>query len=129
MEIKEDAILEYSEARPGKENVSPNSLIAYLPILKDVSLSTFLNIHRESRFRDLIKTNQIFYDVYNIQLGDRWDIISNKAYGTPHLWWLICFVNDIVDPDEALSLGEEIILLKSSYIYDVLNELEKIRNW
>jgi hypothetical protein len=129
MKIDEEKIYEYAEVRPGKDKVSTNSPLNYIPILKDEDRAAFLNIHREARIRDLVKTKRILYDLYTIKEGDRWDIISQKHYDTPHLWWLVCFSNDIIDPDEELQAGEEIILLKNTHVYAILTELERLRDY
>ena len=38
------------------------------------------------------------------------DLIANKVYGTPHLWWVILAANDIIDPFEELLAGKKIKL-------------------
>jgi hypothetical protein len=38
------------------------------------------------------------------------DLIANKIYGTPHLWWVILAANDIIDPFEELLAGKKIKL-------------------
>jgi len=38
--------------------------------------------------------------LYNVPPGGthRLDLISNEHYGTPHLWWVIARVNNLIDP-------------------------------
>lgn len=38
----------------------------------------------------------------------RLDLISNDFYGTPHLWWVIALVNDIIDPLVSVPEGTKI---------------------
>jgi len=35
---------------------------------------------------------------------------TQQIYKTPHLWWLIALVNDIIDPVEDMYLGQELII-------------------
>tara|TARA_R110000765_G_scaffold151825_1_gene254442 strand:- start:905 stop:1207 length:303 start_codon:yes stop_codon:yes gene_type:complete len=43
-------------------------------------------------------------------MGGRPDLLSQKAYGTPKYWWLICAVNNISDPFEQIIPGKTIKL-------------------
>ncbi len=38
----------------------------------------------------------------------RLDLLSNDFYGTPHLWWVIASVNNILDPLVAVPTGTEL---------------------
>ena len=42
--------------------------------------------------------------------SSRPDLLSQKAYGTPKYWWLICAVNNISDPFEQIIPGKTIKL-------------------
>lgn len=48
--------------------------------------------------------------VFRIPQGmeSRLDLISNKFYGTPDLWWVVAMVNDLLDPLTGFSLNQEI---------------------
>lgn len=63
---------------------------------KDIRAVT--DIIRRTVFRSgsLITAN-VFYD-YIWQDGDRPDIIANKAYGNPDLYWIILLFNRVVNP-------------------------------
>lgn len=43
------------------------------------------------------KTNQTVLYEYEIEEGETPDIISNKLYGTPNYWWVICLINNVHD--------------------------------
>ena len=41
--------------------------------------------------------DDIFHEIL-MEEENRLDIVSNKYYGTPELWWVIAMANDIIDP-------------------------------
>lgn len=41
-------------------------------------------------------------------MAGRPDLISHSIYGTTSNWWIICVVNDIIDPFEELIPGKKI---------------------
>ena len=77
--------------------------------------------HRGNPFVDLVNSkgwknflvenlNSMEYKVAIIpaQMEFRPDIISQAAYGTVNLWWLICSANSIIDPNTELVAGKQI---------------------
>jgi len=43
------------------------------------------------------------------QAGERrLDLISQLHYGTPELWWVLAFVNNLVDPIAGVAAGADI---------------------
>jgi hypothetical protein len=56
------------------------------------------NILRRFKFKSSVqKTTGVFYN-YDVQSGDRPDIISEKYYGSPNHAWIILYFNNIIDP-------------------------------
>jgi len=47
---------------------------------------------------EIEKSDQDIYYKVETKNENRLDIISNIAYNTPRLWWVIAMANDIVDP-------------------------------
>lgn len=45
--------------------------------------------------------------LYNVPPGGayRLDLVSNEQYGTPHLWWVIARVNNLIDPLVGVTSG------------------------
>jgi len=127
MKIDESKKFNYSEVRPAKTKITTNSILNQFPILKDENGKLFLNIHREHLLETVVKKLRIYYEIYNIKTGDRWDTISKNYYDTTDLWWFICWINDVIDPNEELQEGKEIIVIKTFYLYDILSELESLR--
>lgn len=53
---------------------------------------------------------------YVVKNGDRIDLLAQKAYGSPYLWWVIAAKNDLVYPAEELKQGMTIILPNRDYV-------------
>ena len=79
--------------------------------------------HRDKPFLDLVNSKQWKHflvdtlENYNFNIAVvptsmefRPDLISNAAYGSVNLWWLICTANNIMDPNTELVAGKEIKL-------------------
>ena len=64
-----------------------------------------------------------YYEEYIIEDTDRWDIISNKIYGTPYLYWLILIFNDIKDPFSSLNAGDTLNIIKPELVPGLLLKL------
>lgn len=96
-------------------------------ILFETSDNTyFLNLFRNFTIIDTIKENNIFFDIYIAEENDWWDNISYKYYDTERLWWLVCEMNNIVNPFEELVEGQQIKILKEGQLYNVFKNLIEI---
>lgn len=85
------------------------------------------NIFSKYKLMEKYKRDTIFYQKYIISEGDRWDLISNKFYGTTELWWFIALFNDIKDPFQYLQKGNELKILQSQYLTDILLAIRKVK--
>jgi hypothetical protein len=56
------------------------------------------NIMRRFKIKSAIKSNTQVFHNYDIQEGDRPDIIAHKYYGSSNYAWVVLHYNDIVDP-------------------------------
>ena len=65
-----------------------------------------------------------FFDYITVHSSSPWTLVSNKAYGTIKLWWLICIVNGVWNPVYNAVPGLPIRILKSEYIGDILNRID-----
>mgnify|MGYP003117004503 CR=1 FL=1 len=78
-------------------------------------------LHRGKPFNNLVSSKdwknflveQLPNTKYNIavipaNMEFRPDMISQAAYGTVKLWWLICTANAIIDPNTELKAGNQI---------------------
>lgn len=61
---------------------------------------------------------------YRISQDDimRPDLISYKAYGSVKYWWLVCYLNDIHDPFNDMTVGD---LIKIPNILDIYSFYKK----
>ena len=65
---------------------------------KPAQFTRATNIVVRSKLRESIRNNIVAYYPYQIQDGDRPDIISHQYYGSIAFTWLIFLANDITDP-------------------------------
>lgn len=86
----------------------------------------FLNIFRSYVIDENVLRDISFYESYDVSNGEYWDNVSYNLYGTPYLWWVIALINNITNPFEELSDGDELNVLKYDYVYQLLSDLEKI---
>jgi len=103
-----------------------SSFLNLFNILKDENDDKFLNIFRSYILKSDLTHETVYYFTYAAESDDWWDSISNKFYGTPYLWWVICLMNNILNPYEEINAGDELKILKQTYIYQLINELRDI---
>ena len=82
-------------APPKDERVElpPFSMFAATPIYRQGDNLEF-GLLRDAVLAD--QTDQIY--TVNQITENRLDLVSDLAYGTPHLWWVIALANNILDP-------------------------------
>jgi hypothetical protein len=68
-----------------------------------------------SNFRMTYPTS--VYTVVESDLG-RPDLISYSVYGSVGYWWLILLVNDVIDPFNGLTVGQELIIPSLLDVYE-----------
>ena len=85
----------------------------------------FNNIFKSIEMSDVSKNNN-YFDLYVTEMDDWWDLISNKYYGTSSLWYLICVMNNIINPYEEINDGQQVKVLKKEYLYAVFKDIKII---
>ena len=76
---------------------------SYFPITKHDLTNVGQTIDATNVLRRFIvrasvqERSDVFYD-YNLQSGDRPDVVAEKYYGDPDLAWLVLLFNNITDP-------------------------------
>jgi hypothetical protein len=87
---------------------------------------------RVSLYPQLLKDPSLYYQ-YDIQEGDTPEIIAEKYYGDSYRYWIVMFVNQLMDPiwDWPMSQQELLSYLKKKYgseyaFYSVVHEYQKI---
>lgn len=92
--------------------LSPYSMFSNTPVYQDVSAEiegVRQNVIVFGLLVDSVVANEtdIMYNVPQ-SAENRLDLISQKFYGTPELWWVIALVNDIHDPLVGVTVGQQI---------------------
>ncbi len=86
----------------------------------------FLNHFKFFDIIESIKSDDRYFDSYEAIDSEWWDNISYKFYGTSYYWYLICSINDIVNPYEELVEGQKIKILRKEYLYEVFKNMREI---
>jgi hypothetical protein len=63
-------------------------------IFYDGQKTDVVDIFRIVKVKNQYKDNVTFYTYYNIQDGERPDVVSTKLYGTPRYFWTFFMLND-----------------------------------
>ena len=108
-------------------HLDDQSFVRMFNILVDHDRTTrFMNIFKSYTFNSKIETDVAFYDTHEVGENEWWDNISVKYYGSPYFWWVIASFNGIVNPFEGPVSGTNLKILKASYIYSLLRDLDTI---
>jgi nucleoid-associated protein YgaU len=93
----------------------------------------FLNVYKDNDnnyFYNLLASINVFpaqdssvEESYITTFNDTWYLISYKYYGTMDLWWLVCEYNQIKDATQRPQVGTTLKLLKSEYVYLIVQQL------
>lgn len=79
------------------------------------------DIFFRTKFREVIKNENISYYFYTIKDNETPETLARLYYGNPELYWIIFYVNDIVDPYYDWPLSSENF---QSYIIEKYGSLE-----
>jgi len=94
--------------------------------LRDSDGNEFMNVFRSYTLNDEIMSDTMYYFTHKAENDEWWDNISSLYYGTPTLWWVICLMNDIINPFEELEGGQEVKIMKETHLYQLLKEIKDI---
>ena len=64
------------------------------------------------------------FGTYIKKENDTWPLISYKIYEEIDLWWLLCKINNIIDPTAEITNGTEIKYLKKDIVTSIINSLK-----
>lgn len=84
-------------------------------------------INRTFNIKGLDNIHPKYYDRYVVKFRDTWLSIAYNYYGDARLWWVVCKMNNIIDPTIDPVDGVEIKLLKTKFVNEILNGLESAR--
>jgi len=109
------------------QKITTSSRLNLYDILyNDVENTHFNNIFKHFEVTIEIKTNNNYFTIYTTEEEDWWDNISNVYYGTPTLWYIVCSMNDVVNPYEEIESGQQIKVLKKEYLYNMFKDIQTI---
>ena len=96
-------------------------------ILSDnISNIYFNNIFKNITISNAVKENNDYFLIHIATNDDWWDNISDEYYETPNLWYLLCTMNDVINPYEELTTGQQVKVLKQEYIYNIFKDIKRI---
>jgi len=84
---------------------SINDIANIFKIYKDSDGNYYYNMLKNLNIKNLNNIPVGYYDLYLVQNGDNYNMISYKKYGTIEYWWLICKFNNIINPLEFPTEG------------------------
>jgi hypothetical protein len=86
----------------------------------------FLNHFKYFEIIRDIKDDNRYFDTHEALEDEWWDNVSYKFYGTSIYWYLICQMNDIINPYEELVPGQKIKVLKKQFMYEIFRDMKEI---
>ena len=102
----------------------PNSsFLNMMNIQQDEDGEFMLNIFRNYDLNKITTNDQVYYTSYIMEDKEFSDNISNNIYNDSQLWWLVCLMNDVINPFEYDEAGKELKILKSAYVPTVLSNI------
>jgi len=81
----------------------------------------FYNILRTVNFPSDINPNVYFE--YDVQPKDTWPLIAWKHYKDIRLWWIICSLNNVINPVAQPEQGTKIKILNTELVREILTEI------
>jgi len=109
------------------KRLNNTSQLKLFNILQDLQDNErFINIFRSYIINESNFDDERYYDIHEVDSSDWLDGISYQYYETDNLWWLIAMTNNIVNPFEDISEGDALRILKPSYLYKILKEIERV---
>jgi len=108
-------------------NNSTSRLNAYNVLTITETDQYFLNIFKYFEIPRYIKDNDTYFIKYTCLDTEWWDNISYIHYDTSYYWYILCELNDVVNPYESLYEGKQIKILKVSYFYYIFRDFKSIR--
>jgi len=94
--------------------------------MEDDDKIKFINIFRSYIIDDDILKDVLYYDTYDVESDDWWELVSYVLYESVNLWWVNSLMNGINNPFEELNTGSSIKLLKETYVPQLLREIRSI---
>ncbi len=92
-------------------------------VYQDENGMYFYNLLQTISFPENLPLN--LFTPYTIGHGDSWTLISYKTLKNTGLWWMICLVNNIINPVISPIPGETIKIPIPAVIKEILTQMRK----
>lgn len=108
-------------------SLSNISFLKMFPILQDTEDNEmFIDIFRSYTVTEDAISSSLYFDTYTCQNEDWWDDVSYRTYDTPHLWWMLCLTNNIVNPFEEMEAGKNLSILRRNFVPQLVKEIRSM---
>ena len=107
-------------------SLSNVSLLKMFPIMEDDDGYKFMNIFRSYTMYDSTIQDVLYFDTYEAENDDWWDLIAYKLYQNVGLWWVLCMSNNIVNPFEELEAGKNLKMLYQNFVPQLIKEIDSL---
>lgn len=108
-----------------KRLINNSQLQLYNILEDDNTKEKFWNIFKAYYIKEGVDSS-IIYELYTVNNDDWWENIAFEYYRDVTVWWTIPLINNIVNPFEFPEPGEQIYILKPSYLNQLLDEVYTI---
>jgi len=102
------------------------SFLKLFPIMMDDDGEYFLNIFRSYTINDELLIDSLYFETYEVQEDDWWELISNDLYDSVNFWWVPPIANKVVNPFEELEIGTNLQILRKSVLPILIREIRDI---
>jgi hypothetical protein len=109
-----------------EQKLPTSSRLNLYNILQDLDTNYVINIFKTVDINDYVKNHNDFFIIHTAEDDEWWDNISYKYYDTPSLWYIICIMNNILNPYEEIEKGQLIKVIKKIYLYNILKDIKNI---
>tara|TARA_Y100000385_G_scaffold179013_1_gene184982 strand:- start:91 stop:612 length:522 start_codon:yes stop_codon:yes gene_type:complete len=92
----------------------------------DGNLYTMTNLMRRVKFNNIVKSNIISFDFYDVQDGDTPEIIAYYYYENIDLYWTILLANDIIDIYSQWPMS---VPKFEQYVYDKYTDINAVHHY
>ena len=101
--------------------ITPENFENILSVHEDQNGYYYFNLLNTIHFPTNLDSSM--YDIYIAKPEETYTIISYNFYGSTKLWWLVCGMNQILDPTYPPYAGRPLKILKRQYIPQILAKM------
>jgi len=105
------------------KSLKNSSFLNMMNIQQDEDGEFMLNIFRNYDLNNTITNNQVYYTSYIMEDKEFSDNIAYNVYNNSEMWWLVCLMNNVINPFEYDEAGKELKILKPVYVPTVLSNI------